>query len=235
MILSMSHQALVFVVMALCGGASGLIYDFFRALRRQRPTGRVIIALMDMLFWIFVVILFFTALLYLDYGQVRGFNFIGLGLGALLYFLTLSKFAISFITKLFVPFQKFYLKSVRLCVIMRNKLGNVRLRMVKQAKRVRRRKGLLFSVKTLVCMAVAVVIVIFTLYVVNNLMNNIERSAQEITRLEYEIQLSELRALEIEYSAIYVQSESFIEHMARTLLGLVRQDETIFIIRDWHD
>jgi len=93
-ILSMIGQGRVFAVMAVTGAVAGLIYDVFRAARVPSRKG-VFAVILDLLYWVAVAALMFAVSLRTDFGQVRAFNILGALLGALIYFLTLSRFVIA--------------------------------------------------------------------------------------------------------------------------------------------
>ena len=81
-----AEQGLIFVGMFLCGIGFGLLFDFFRAVRKIVPMNRVWVNLTDLIFWIVcTAVVFFTARL-TNQGELRWYEFIGLFLGTGLYF-----------------------------------------------------------------------------------------------------------------------------------------------------
>ena len=96
MILSMSGQAVAFLTTAAAGAALGVLYDCFRILRRVLRHKIVATTIEDAVFWIVSTLLMFVFLLNRNFGDIRGFIFMGLALGAVLYFLTLSRFFTKF-------------------------------------------------------------------------------------------------------------------------------------------
>lgn len=95
MILSMSGQASLFLMAALIGVFAGLAYDFFRLLRVIFRHSDIVTHIEDILYWLFVS----GAVLYIflneNYGEVRAFCILGMFLGMLLYFLTLSRLVLA--------------------------------------------------------------------------------------------------------------------------------------------
>lgn len=81
------EQLLWFLISAGLGAGLGLIYDLFRALRRKK---RGLTPLVDFLF----ALVFFLSLMALALytPRLRIYHCVGLGMGALLYFLTASPF-----------------------------------------------------------------------------------------------------------------------------------------------
>ena len=76
---------------SICGGiALGFVFDIFRIKRRIMKTGKILISVEDLLYWIFAAILFFLTLYLSNEGQMRGFSIIGSILGAVFYLSAIS-------------------------------------------------------------------------------------------------------------------------------------------------
>ncbi len=94
-----AEQGLIFVGMFLCGIGFGLLFDFFRAVRKIVPMNRVWVNLTDLLFWIVcTAVVFFTASL-TNQGELRWYEFIGIFLGTGLYFLMFGSLMVSWMEK----------------------------------------------------------------------------------------------------------------------------------------
>ena len=91
MILSMSEQAVSFLFAVAAGALLGNFYDFFRVFRRIVRHKTAATTIEDAVFWITATLLTFLLLLYENSGEIRGFTFLGVTLGAVLYFCTLSR------------------------------------------------------------------------------------------------------------------------------------------------
>lgn len=76
------------------GAAFGFFYDLLRAVRRRIKLG-VIATVADTVFWIVVGAALFIMGMAIGHGEVRIFMVIGTVLGAVLYFVSLSKFTLS--------------------------------------------------------------------------------------------------------------------------------------------
>ena len=96
MILSMSGQGATFLATAIAGVVLGVLYDCFRILRRVLRHKTVATTIEDAIFWIVSTLLMFIFLIGHNFGDIRGFIFMGLALGAVLYFTTLSRFFTKF-------------------------------------------------------------------------------------------------------------------------------------------
>ena len=89
MILSMSAQARFFLLTALAGFLTAFLFDLFRVLRRLFRHPNFLTQAEDVVYWILSILAVFYIFLRAN-AQMRVFSFVGLFLGMLLYFLTLS-------------------------------------------------------------------------------------------------------------------------------------------------
>ena len=96
MILSMWGQAGTFLATAAAGMVLGILYDCFRILRRVLRHTTAITTIEDAIFWVASTLLMFAFLLNRNFGDIRSFIFMGLALGAILYFFMLSRFFMKF-------------------------------------------------------------------------------------------------------------------------------------------
>lgn len=85
-------QGYYFLVTLMLGGGAGLIFDFYRTCRSFWKPPRKFTFFIDLFFSIFITLLVFLVLLATNWGEVRLYVFIGIGLGWILYNLTLSKY-----------------------------------------------------------------------------------------------------------------------------------------------
>ncbi|MDP4095041.1 MAG: spore cortex biosynthesis protein YabQ [Bacillota bacterium] len=91
---SVSSQVYVFLFSLLGGAIISFIYDLFRIKRKAIKTGTLGMLLEDTLYWIIVTIVIFFIVYLSNDGELRGYIFIGVILGVILYLLLLSKFVI---------------------------------------------------------------------------------------------------------------------------------------------
>ena len=104
--ISASAQVLVFFAMVLCGVMCGILFDLFRGIRYRRKTSGGVVAVQDLIFWILELILVYAVIFAINYAYVRVFELIALILGSVLYFMTLSDFVVSFVSKLTYTAEK---------------------------------------------------------------------------------------------------------------------------------
>ena len=94
MILSMSGQAWLFLSTVLVGGAVGLLYDITRIFRKTARHSGLAVQLEDLLFWMAATGLTFYYMLHRNYGEIRVFTLIGIAIGLVLYFVTVSRWVL---------------------------------------------------------------------------------------------------------------------------------------------
>ena len=94
------NQAYLFLVFSLIGVAIGILFDFFRILRRTIKTSNIITYIEDVLFWILTGLLILYNIWYFNNGEIRIFMFLGIILGVLIYMSTLSNILIKVFTRI---------------------------------------------------------------------------------------------------------------------------------------
>ena len=94
------NQAYLFLVFSLTGVTIGILFDFFRILRKTIKTPNIITYIEDILFWILTGLLVLYNIWHFNDGEIRIFMFLGIILGALIYMSILSKGVIFVFTKI---------------------------------------------------------------------------------------------------------------------------------------
>lgn len=87
---SLAGQTYAFMMTILAGGVVGLLFDVYRVFRSLLRPKQLATALTDLLYWIVVTPTVFALLLAGNWGELRFYVLIGLCVGLLLYFQTLS-------------------------------------------------------------------------------------------------------------------------------------------------
>lgn len=100
------NQAYLFIVFSLTGVVIGLLFDFFRILRRSFKTSNIITYFEDVLFWILTGVLILYNIWYFNNGEIRIYMFLGIIIGVLIYMLTLSNIIISLLSKILISIVK---------------------------------------------------------------------------------------------------------------------------------
>jgi len=91
----MSGQAWLFLSTVLVGAAIGLLYDAFRIFRRTAPHRSLAVQLEDLLFWLAATGLTFYYMLHRNSGEIRPFVLLGVAIGLVLYFATISRLVLT--------------------------------------------------------------------------------------------------------------------------------------------
>ena len=93
-------QAYLFIVFSLTGVVIGILFDFFRILRRSFKTSNIITYVEDVLFWILTGVFILYNIWYFNNGEIRIYMFLGIIMGLLIYMLTLSNIIVSLFSKI---------------------------------------------------------------------------------------------------------------------------------------
>ena len=104
-----NNQAFLFLVFLLNGAFIGLIFDFFRILRKSFKTTNIITYIQDILFWILTGISIIFCMYKFSDGEIRFFMLLGIILGFSLYLLMFS----SFIIQICVFIIKYIKKTIK--------------------------------------------------------------------------------------------------------------------------
>jgi len=88
-----TRELTVFLWFILSGMIGSVLFDYIRALRHNRKhNNAIVVGLEDFLFWLLIGALFLVFVYLLDVEQIRLYMFVGMFLGACLYFLTFGKY-----------------------------------------------------------------------------------------------------------------------------------------------
>ncbi|MCD7761832.1 MAG: spore cortex biosynthesis protein YabQ [Lachnospiraceae bacterium] len=85
------QETAVFLCSVLHGAALSILYDLLRALRRSIRHSLVALSLEDFFYWLLAGILTFHLVFWELGGVIRGYAFVGMLIGFLLYHITLSR------------------------------------------------------------------------------------------------------------------------------------------------
>ena len=97
----LNNQLYILLSFFTTGIVIGIIFDMFRVTRKAFKMPNILIYIEDALFWILAgFVLLFTICTFTD-GQIRLYMILILILGALIYFITISKWFIRINTKIF--------------------------------------------------------------------------------------------------------------------------------------
>ncbi|MCX7714972.1 MAG: septum formation initiator family protein [Clostridia bacterium] len=253
--ISIENETYIFLAMVLLGAASGLLFDLFRVLRRLVSLRAGAVAITDFIFWIMTAILIFGGIVYINSGQLRWYEFIGLFIGILMYFLILSEKVIwvlikvieflSYIFKIILTplcflykilresllfvFQKVirgfaYLKKLILMPMKR--IWDIAVKGERGSVKKHRKK----SGRKISLWGVGVFVLISFMLVKTFLEQpKIAENKRKIEQLNAQIEYEKKRAGEVDAMKYKVNTDEYIEKVARDKLGLIRENEKVFI------
>lgn len=154
-----SNQALLFGVFTINGIIIGILFDFFRIIRKSFKITDIGTYIQDILFWLISGFIFLYSMCVFCNGELRWFMVFGVLIGACIYIITISKYVISFsvgfinITKniflkilniVFFPFKILYRVTkntiIRPLISIFTKLT---IKMKKIVKKMKQKRGIL--------------------------------------------------------------------------------------------
>mgnify|MGYP004510347261 FL=1 len=136
------NQAYLFLVFSLTGVIIGVLFDFFRILRRSIKTSNLITYIEDILFWILTGMLILYSIWFFNNGEIRIFIFLGIIIGILLYIFTLSNIIVRIFSTIFsyiirvltIPFKTIYTIISKIFIKFAKKLTAKKGRIVKNGE-----------------------------------------------------------------------------------------------------
>ena len=94
------NQAFIFMVFIINGILIGLLFDFFRIMRRTFKTNNIITYIEDFIFWILTGLILLYSIFTFNNGEIRIYMFLGVLLGITLYMLSISSYVIKINVKI---------------------------------------------------------------------------------------------------------------------------------------
>lgn len=110
------NQAYLFLIFTLNGFFIGILFDFFRILRKSFKTINLITNVEDIIFWILTGLSIIYCMYNFSDGSLRLFMFLGLGIGLTIYILTLSNFIIKTVVKVISIIKKFIITIISIII-----------------------------------------------------------------------------------------------------------------------
>lgn len=108
------NQAYLFLVFSLTGVVLGVLFDFFRVLRKTFKTGDFVTYIEDILFWILTGFSILYFIFIFNNGEIRFFMFVAIGIGVILYMKIFS----SIFIKINVNIINFFKKVFSIIIIV---------------------------------------------------------------------------------------------------------------------
>ena len=112
-----TDQALLFLIFIINGIIIGLLFDFFRILRRSFKTKDFITYIEDILFWVLTGLLLLYSIFTFNNGEIRLYMFIGAILGCIIYMLSISNYIVKINTKIIISLKNILSKIINIIFI----------------------------------------------------------------------------------------------------------------------
>ena len=110
------EQLYIFFNFLLTGFTIGILFDIFRILRKSFKTLDWVTYIQDFLFWFLTGLILLFSIFTFNEGELRGYIFIAILLGNILYLLMLSKYFVWIATKIVISIKKIVLYPIRASV-----------------------------------------------------------------------------------------------------------------------
>lgn len=109
-------QIRIFLIFISIGGIIGLLFDFFKSIRKSFKTPDIITYVEDFFFWILAGVILIYSIIIFNEGQIRGYVFFGIFIGSLLYSLTISKLSVIIFTSVIKILKIIFNTSIKILV-----------------------------------------------------------------------------------------------------------------------
>ena len=110
----MNNQAYLFLIFSLNGFIIGVLFDFFRILRKSFKTSDIATYIEDILFWILTGITILYTIFVFNNGEIRLYMFFGIMIRVTLYMLILSKYIIKVSVYIMNTMKKTFLYIIKI-------------------------------------------------------------------------------------------------------------------------
>lgn len=110
---SVRHEVYVFLCSALAGAVIGVVRDCFLMIKKKGGEEKLLSDILDIIFWSVAAVIMFSVIFFANNGHIRGFEFLGVILGAIIYSFTVSRAVIAgfdILYKIFLRIFKFFFK-----------------------------------------------------------------------------------------------------------------------------
>ena len=111
------NQVYLFLIFIANGIIIGILFDFFRILRKSFKTSDFITYFEDLLFWILTGFSILYFIFVFNNGEIRLFMFLGIAVGITLYMLIFSSLFIKINVTIITFFKKIFIKVFEIILI----------------------------------------------------------------------------------------------------------------------
>lgn len=108
------NQATLFIIFTLNGFLIGILFDFFRILRKTFKTKDLITNIEDVIFWVITGVIIIYSMCRFSNGEIRLFMILGIAIGVTFYILSISKYVIKYCVFILEILKKITSKTFKL-------------------------------------------------------------------------------------------------------------------------
>lgn len=98
MVISSKHELFVFFGSVLGGIILGMIFDVFKVVKPSDKANFIVTGICDLLLWCVITVAIFSIIFITNNAAVRWYEFAGMILGTVFYFMTLSRIFLAILT-----------------------------------------------------------------------------------------------------------------------------------------
>ena len=109
------NQLYNLLVFLITGIIIGILFDIFRIFRKSFKTPDFLTYLEDILFWILTGFVLLFSIFVFNSGEIRSYIFVGLGVGIIMYLLTISKYFIKISNQLINILKRIIGYPIQIC------------------------------------------------------------------------------------------------------------------------
>lgn len=112
-----TNQIFLFFIFIVNGILIGILFDFFRILRKSFKTSDIITYLEDLLFWVLTGISILYFIFVFNNGEIRLFMFLGIAIGIVFYMFVFSSLFVKINVTIIVFIKEIIIKLLKLILI----------------------------------------------------------------------------------------------------------------------
>ncbi len=105
--ISKLHEIFVVCGCFMCGAVLGFIFDIFRSVRKCFKFKDKTVAMQDLGYWIIALAVIYTAVYYLNFAEIRIYQFLFMIFGSYIYIKLLSRYAGNILCKIIMLLCRF--------------------------------------------------------------------------------------------------------------------------------
>ena len=225
---TVTDPLLFFLASILFGVCLQAIYDIIRGIRRVFYHKSMFLFIEDIGFGIFTAVMAFIFLCTYNDGELRGFFFLGIVIGMILYYQLCSKFLLRAVIHITEKLKKIIRQFEKVCLrpgihIKRN----LKWQLKKEKKQVTMalKKQNKLDQRTKIIMIIVLIFVVILAFSYINLRQKSKKIAKEQQQVESQIKKQEEKKKELKKKKEYIKTKEFIEKTATEKFGLLYPGE----------